>query len=131
MCILISSPAFAVALNAGEKRVTKEALCRADPDLWEGWEVTPTPTRPIFHSKTSPFSIFTFSFSPFHIFMVEAQRAAAIVAAKAGEEGEKKAGKILDAIGLASGTIRALNGRKTGLQEELGRLNAELNSIQP
>jgi hypothetical protein len=35
--------------GAGEKRVTKEVSCRADPDLWEAAEATQPPTRPRFH----------------------------------------------------------------------------------
>jgi hypothetical protein len=32
--------------GVGEKRVTKEVLCRADPDLWEARQATAGLTRP-------------------------------------------------------------------------------------
>ena len=40
-----SRPRLFSPSGAGEKRVTKEVLCRADPDLWEPW-VANCPGRP-------------------------------------------------------------------------------------
>src|SRR5579871_3522147 len=48
----VSTPGGAVRLGLTwrSERVTRRAGClnRARPDLWEGWEATPTPTRPVF-----------------------------------------------------------------------------------